>query len=221
LTRGRAATPAPFDLGAVAGTDELVEALSTRRLADLPPGPAGDEDPAATLLAALVTEVDAGAPPLPAPARVACGMPGTRRRGVRAIVAFGVAGLVLTSAGAAAAGGGGDVSALRTPHGPAQIRATERSNENAERHAPRPVLVDHRTLDDAGDRDHVVPPTPNEPGHALNDSANRFGGRHWSRSKSRPPTEIHPPPPLPGPGSPSPEPSQTPTPSPDSVSTTP
>jgi hypothetical protein len=215
LTRGRAATPDPFDLGAVAGSDELFEALSTRRLTDLTPGPTGDEDPAAALLAALVAEVDAGAPPLPVPARVACGMPGTRRRGVRAFVAFGVAAVVLTSAGAAAAGGGGGVSALRTTHGPVRTGDAERSNANAQKHAPSPVLVDRREPDHAEERRQVESPG-SEPGHAL-DGSNDHGDHRSSRSNSHPPTDIHHRPlPTPAPGTPSPEPSVTPTPAPGS-----
>jgi hypothetical protein len=136
LTRGRAATPEPFDLCAVAGTEKLFEALSTRRLSDLSTARADTDDPAATLLAALVADVDAEAPPLPTPTRVPCGMPGTRRRGVRAFVALGVAALVLASAGAAAAGAGGGTGALRTPHTPVRTRGTERSNENAQRQVP-------------------------------------------------------------------------------------
>jgi len=220
LTRGRAATPDPFDLGAVAGSDELFEALSTRRLTDLTPGPAGDEDPAVTLLAALVTEVDAGAPPLPASARVACGMPGTRRRGVRAFVAFGVAALVLTSAGAAAAGGDGGVGALRT-HGPARTGAAEGSNENAQKHASRPVLPDRRTPGREDDRSRVAPPPSNEPGHALIDPTKSHGEHRSSRWNRRPPGDVHHPSPSPSQGSPSPEPSVTPTPSPDAASLAP
>jgi hypothetical protein len=136
LTRGRAATPEPFDLGAVAGSDELFEALSARRLADLNTGPAGSGDPAAALLAALVADVDAGAPPLPTPKRGACGLPGSRRRGVRAFVTLGVAALVLTSAGAAAAGGGNDIGSSGTPHGPGGLRVAERSNANVHKQIP-------------------------------------------------------------------------------------
>ena len=221
MTRGRAATPDPFDLGAVAGSDELFEALSTRRLTDLTPGPAGDEDPAVTLLAALVTEVDAGAPPLPASARVACGLPGTRRRSVRAFVAFGVAALVLTSAGAAAAGGDGGVGAFRTTHGPARIGVAERSNENAQKQASRPALPDRRTPGREVDRRRVVPQPSNEPGHAPADPARSHGSHRSYRWNPHPPTDVHHPSPSPSQGSPSPEPSVTPTPSPDAASLAP
>jgi hypothetical protein len=129
LTRGRAATPDPFDLTAVSSSDELFDALSSRRLADLNID-AGD--PAAALLAALVADVDVDAPPLPAPARVACGIQNSCRRGVRAFVTFGVAAVVLTSAGAAAAGGPGDNSALGGAQGSNRSSGTERSNENVQ-----------------------------------------------------------------------------------------
>jgi hypothetical protein len=101
LTRGRAATPDPIDIGAVSRSGEVFEALAARRPKD--PG----DDPAVRLLAALVADVDVGAPPLPAPARV-CAKTGSRRRVVRAVVTLGVTAAVLTTAGAAAAGGGGD-----------------------------------------------------------------------------------------------------------------
>lgn len=168
MTRGRAATPEPFDLGAVTSSDALFEALSTRRLADLSTGPAGSGDPAAVLLAALVTDVDAGAPPLPEPTRGGCGTSGAGRRGVRAVVTLGVAALVLTSAGAAAAGGGKDVDALRTAHAPVRPVVAERSNANAQQRVPVPVppSADQRTplVRHTGDRHRsaVISP-PAEP----------------------------------------------------------
>lgn len=126
MTRGRAATSDPFDLSAVNSSDELFDALSARRLDDH----AETDDPAAALLTALVADVDAGAPPLPAPARVTCGRQGARRRGTRAVVTLGVAALVLTSAGAAAAGGGDGAGVMGAAHVPARPKGTERSNEN-------------------------------------------------------------------------------------------
>ena len=132
MTRGRAATPDPFDLSAVNSSDELFDALSARRLGDH----ADSDDPAAALLAALVADVDAGAPPLPAPARVACGRQAAYRRGTRAVVTLGVAALVLTSAGAAAAGGGEGVGAMGVAHLPSRSSGTERSNENLQRRDP-------------------------------------------------------------------------------------
>jgi hypothetical protein len=132
LTRGRAATSDPFDLSAVNSSDELVDALSARRLDDH----AETDDPAAALLTALVADVDAGAPPLPAPGRVGCGRQAARRRGTRAVVTFGVAALVLTSAGAAAAGGGEGVGAIGAAHLPSRPSGTERSNENLQRQDP-------------------------------------------------------------------------------------
>jgi hypothetical protein len=132
LTRGRAATPDPFDLSAVNSSDELFDALAARRLDDH----AETDDPAAALLTALVADVDGGAPPLPAPARVTCGRQSARRRGTRAVVTLGVAALVLTSAGAAVAGGGDGLGAMGAAHLPARPKGTERSNENLQRHDP-------------------------------------------------------------------------------------
>ena len=84
------------------GSDELFDALSCPNTADL----AGlADDPAARMLAALAADVDAGAPPIPAAARAAFATPGTRRRGVVAIVTFGAAVIMLASPAAAAAGG--------------------------------------------------------------------------------------------------------------------
>jgi hypothetical protein len=136
LTRGRAATPDPFDLSAVNRSDELFDALSTRRFS-------GDcDDPAATLLAALVADVDVDAPPLPA--RAPCPGPSARRRGTRAFVTFGVAALVLTSAGAAAAGGDNGVGAMGGIRGPARPTNAERSNENAQQRDPVTFLTGRR-----------------------------------------------------------------------------
>jgi len=134
LTRGRAATPDPFDLSAVNSSDELFDALSARRGGEH----AETDDPVAALLTALVSDEDAGAPPLPAPARVTCGRQAARRRGTRAVVTLGVAALVLTSAGAAAAGGGDGlgVGAMGTARVPAGPTGPERSNENLQRHDP-------------------------------------------------------------------------------------
>jgi hypothetical protein len=140
LTRGRAATTDPFDISAVSRSDELFDALAARRLADLGTDGAGPDDPAAGLLAALVADVDQDAPPFPAPARVPCGG-GPCRRGVRAVVTFGVAAVVLTSAGAAAAGNNGAVRAMDTPHGPGGMRTTERSNENIRHQQPAVGLL--------------------------------------------------------------------------------
>ena len=123
MTRGRAATPDPFDIGAVNRSGELFDALATRRFADT-----GD-DPAARLLAALVADVDMGAPPLPSPARLGYGKSGSRRRVVRTVFTLGVTAAVLTTAGAAAAGGGGGggdrgANGARAPHS----KLSERTN---------------------------------------------------------------------------------------------
>ncbi|MCW2862417.1 MAG: hypothetical protein JWP48_4125 [Actinoallomurus sp.] len=132
MTRGRAAPSDPFDISAVNSSDELVDALSSRRLAE-----AGHpDDPAVALLAALVADVDAGAPPMASPSPFTRGIPATYRRGVRAFVTFGVAAVVLTSAGAAAAGGGEGVDAIGSAQGTARPKSSERSNENAQRHDP-------------------------------------------------------------------------------------
>jgi hypothetical protein len=131
LTRGRAATPDPFDIGAVNRSGELFDALAARRFAD--PG----DDPAARLLASLVADVDMGAPPLPAPARLGFGKSASRRRVVRTVVTLGVTAAVLTTAGAAAAGGGsggGDRGAhgARAPH----VNLSERTNGSLQVSSP-------------------------------------------------------------------------------------
>ena len=150
MTRGRTAVPDPFDLSAVNSSDEMVDALSERRFADLSAG--RTDDPAASLLAALVADVDLGAPPLPSPARVTCGVQTSCRRGVRVFVTFGVAAMVLTSAGAAAAGGN-DVGAMGTSHGSVQPKGSERSNENVQHRDPPVASIV------TGDR-----PSPRRPG---------------------------------------------------------
>lgn len=204
MTRGRAATSEPFDLGAVAGTDELLEALSTRRLAELSTGRTAD-DPAVDLLAALVADVDVGAPPLPAPARASCGMPSGRRRSVRAFVAFGVAALVLTSAGAAAAGGGNGGDAMRYTHGPARTRGPERSNANAQRQSPAiqtPVTARLPAARHLIDAHREAPVTPKDDPKRLPDD---LQSDHHGHKQSR--TSPHTPPvtadPTPDPGRPS------------------
>lgn len=164
MTRGRTATPDPFDLSAVSSSDEVFDALSERRFADLSAG--RTDDPAASLLAALVTDVDLEAPPLPAPARVPCGAQGSYRRGVRAFVTFGVAAMVLTSAGAAAAGGN-DVGAMGTNHGPVQPRDSERSNENVQHRGSAGGSIftpgDRPSSPRAGDRRRDAVPTEPDP----------------------------------------------------------
>lgn len=228
MTRGRAATPEPFDLGAVAGSDELFEVLSTRRPADLSTGRIGD-DPAAALLAALVADVDAGAPPLPAPTRVTYGVPSARRRGVRVVVTFGVAALVLTSAGAAAAGGGNGLGGARTTHGPVRIAGAQRSNANVERHVPAVQprsTVDRPTRRQGGtDRDMSVqskPESSRSPGDRVGD---RPGPRQRSRGIHAPAeTGLPTPEPTPapwGPHSPTPTPLPTSTPTSTADSVTP
>lgn len=163
MTRGRAATPDPIDIGAVSRSGELFDALAARRLPD--PG----DDPAVRVLAALVADVDVGAPPLPTPARVSCAKTGSRRRVVRAVVTLGVTAAVLTTAGAAAAGGGGDdggrkgVAGARAPrvtsehtNGSLQVPVPERS---AGRRSPSPEpRVTDRRRDDGGRQSHTSRP---------------------------------------------------------------
>jgi hypothetical protein len=181
LTRGRAATPDPFDLRAVSRSDELFEALSSRRPADLS---AARADPAVGLLAALAADVDAGAPPLPTPARVPCGMPASRRRGVRAFVTFGVAAVVLASAGAAAAGAGGESSG-GTTSGSLRLHTSERSNKGLKGQDPalaRPA--GHRSPQDPrfgpGMRSAALPPA-------------KHGTRGPGSAKQRPENAKRPP----------------------------
>jgi hypothetical protein len=158
LTRGRAAVPDPFDLSAVRRSDEVFDALSSRRPADVAPDM---DDPAVRLLAGLAADVDAGAPPLPVPGRVACAAPARHRRGVGAIVSFGVAAIVLTSAGAAAAGGGGNGDAgaagreVRPP-------VSERSNAGHPRHDPASAPA-------TGDSGSSGPPAAGTGGGRKND----------------------------------------------------
>lgn len=208
MTRGRAATPEPFDLGAVAGSDELFEALSARRPVDLNTGPAGSGDPAVALLTALVADIDAGAPPLPTPRRGGCGLPSARRRGVRAFVTLGVAALVLTSAGSAAAGRGNDLGPLGTPHGPGGLRVAERSTVNGQKQVPVPgtPLTGRRVpaASHAGDRHQSTAPRPDADAERA-PAAERPGHRNHrpSRSRSSPPADIrHEPPTSAAPSSP-------------------
>ncbi len=170
MTRGRAATPDPFDLSAVSGSDELFDTLSTRRPWEF------DDDPAAHLLAALAADVDVGAPPLPP--RVTC-TGGTRRRSAAAILTFSVAVTILTSAGAAVAVGvgvgvGGDSGGHRAER--ARPSISERSNMNAQResvtgldesprdpstdNAPHDAVIPVSRTRPPSPEDHAAPPTP-------------------------------------------------------------
>ena len=183
MTRGPAATPDPFDLVAVNSSDELFDALSARRL----DGCAETDDPAVALLTALVGDVDAGAPPLPAPARVGCGRQSARRRGTRAVVTLGVAALVLTSAGAAAAGGGDGAGAMGTANLPSRLRGTERSNENLQRQDPitgvRPAVrppAPRRTVDKPR-TPPAGPPEEDVSPRAAGDGTAPEGQQRWGR----------------------------------------
>jgi hypothetical protein len=104
------------DITAVRRDDVLVTALAARRAdpemaPDMTEVTAAADDDAIRLLRALITDVDAGAPALPAgpppgsPAAGAGSRPRRRRR-TGAFVSLGVAALMLTSTGVAAAGGG-------------------------------------------------------------------------------------------------------------------
>lgn len=166
MTRGGAVAPEPFDLSEIGRSGDLFDDLAARRASD-PPA----DDPAARFLAALVADVDAGAPPLPAsPSRVACtcGKPG--RPVVRAFVTFGAATLMLMSAGAAVAGG--DAGHGHRADGPAvhRVDGAERSKGNVAvralptvRRAPAPVTGTGRkdpaasSPSSAHDRRHAVP----------------------------------------------------------------
>jgi hypothetical protein len=110
LTGGGTATPEPLDLTEISRSGDLFDALAVRRVTDPRAVLEPSDDPAARLLAALVADVDAGAPPLPAPPpRVSCGGSKTSGRPVvRAFVTFGAVTVLLMTAGAAVAGGGGD-----------------------------------------------------------------------------------------------------------------
>ena len=144
MTRGGAAASEPFDLSEVSRSGDLLDDLAARRI----PDPAVD-DPAVRLLAALVADVDVGAPPLPSPPpRVACtaGKPG--RPVVRAFVTFGAATLMLTTAGAAVAGAGAEHG--NKADGPAvqKLDVTERSTTGAV--GSRALPADRRTAPAAG-----------------------------------------------------------------------
>ncbi|MEV5706746.1 hypothetical protein [Actinoallomurus sp. NPDC052274] len=129
MTGGGSATPEPLDLSEITSSGDLFDALAARRVTDPGSGSAVSDDPAARLLAALVADVDAGAPPLPAPARVSCATSKTSGRPVvRAFVTFGAVAVMLTTAGAAVAGGGGPKA-----HAPsARHQLTERSKARIE-----------------------------------------------------------------------------------------
>lgn len=117
-TGDRDEDPGPVDLLAIRRTNELIEAVTERRLAH--PGPPlarayETEDAAIQLLQALTADVDRDAPPLCPPAsrpwtrtgRAA----GARRRGSRrrrrahTLIALSVTATVFTTTGVAAAGG--------------------------------------------------------------------------------------------------------------------
>lgn len=130
MTRDRAARSGPIDISAVARTDALLDALSSRRVTDPALTSSHVDDPAVRLLTALIGDVDSGAPPLPAPAKVRQARSAQSRSVVRAFVGFGVTAVALTVAGAAAAGSG-------TAHQPARLHAGPRgAQERSNRSTP-------------------------------------------------------------------------------------
>lgn len=138
MIRGGAATPEPFDLSEISRSGDLLDGLAARRIPDVASG-----DPAVRMLAALIADVDAGAPPLPPPQpRVACTAPKPGRPVVRAFVTFGAATLMLTGAGAAVAGG--SAAHQQKADGPAvqKLDVSERSTGEVGAHA---VPADRRT----------------------------------------------------------------------------
>jgi hypothetical protein len=190
LTRGRAATSEPFDISAVNSSDELVDALSSRRLAE-----AGHpDDPAVALLAALVADVDAGAPPMASPSPLTRGIPATYRRGVRAFVTFGVAALVLTSAGAAAAGGGDGVDAMGSAQGTARPKSSERSNENTQRHDPvsgTAVIARRPAAPHTEERRRSTPVVEDAVRDTEDEQEWGHRGHRLSRGSTRTPDDLH------------------------------
>ncbi|GAA4606634.1 hypothetical protein GCM10023195_24200 [Actinoallomurus liliacearum] len=154
MTEGGSATPEPLDLSEITRSGDLFDALAARRVTDPGSGSAVSDDPAARLLAALVADVDTGAPPLPGPARVSRATSKTSGRPVvRAFVTFGAVAVMLTTAGAAVAvGGGGGGPKAHAPS--ARHQLTERSKARIESvgralpSGPRPT-VDRTPADKA------------------------------------------------------------------------
>jgi hypothetical protein len=169
LTGGGSATPEPLDLSEISRSGDLFDALAARRVTDPASGSVISDDPAARLLAALVADVDMDAPPLPVPARVACGGPKKPGRPVvRAFVTFGAVTVMLTTAGAAVAGGGG--GGAPKGHAPsARHEISERARPRLESivralpGAPRPTPTADRTTGEASPSATKMSKTPKAP----------------------------------------------------------
>lgn len=156
MTGGGSAAPEPLDLSEISRSGDLFDALAARRVTDPGSGSVISDDPAARLLAALVADVDADAPPLPLPARVSYGGPKKAGRPVvRAFVTFGAVTVMLTTAGAAVAGGGGGGEPKDHPPS-ARLEVSERARPRLESMvralpgAPRPTPTADRTTGQAG-----------------------------------------------------------------------
>jgi hypothetical protein len=131
---------APLNITEICDTDDLVEALSTRRCARSQAH--AEEDPAIRLLQSLIADVDQDAPPLPV-ARSSSATHGAGRRGARTIVVLGMttALLITTGVAAAATGGGGGLgsSLLRSAMAAKQVTAPQARAEL--RNVCRAVIV--------------------------------------------------------------------------------
>jgi hypothetical protein len=207
LSRGRRAADDPIEasaradepahvahrvpnITAVRRDDDLVAALAARRAgpnaaSDMAEVTAAAGDDAIRLLRALIADVDAGAPVLPAGSRTAGtgaasvlrGTPRCRRR-TRVFVSLGVATMVLTSTGVAAAGGGigGAGGVIARFAQPADERP-HRESRAGPRRASEPVdgqgRGTARTSPDAGRQRHWAPRGPRAAGPAGEESRPR------------------------------------------------
>lgn len=213
MTGGGTATPEPLDLSEITRSGDLFDALATRRVSiDPGSGSTVSDDPAARLLAALVADVDTGAPPLPtpAPARVPCtGAKTSGRPVVRAFVTFSAVAVMLTTAGAAVANGGGDSGAKS--HAPsAKSKITERSKARIQT-IVRALPSGPRPTPAAGTASPA--PSPSKAAGAHAPAKEERGSAPAGRPANRPPV-------VPG-GRPTGAPSPTMTPSPSPGTGTP
>jgi hypothetical protein len=163
---------------------------------------AAADDDGIRLLRALITDVDADAPPLPAGARTA-GPAGSKpyRRRTRIFVSFGVAAMVLTSTGVAAAGGtGGAGSAISGFVQPADDRPNLESRAESRRVHEAVDRREYRTARTSRDGTRDRRPAVRAPRAPAGD--NQID-RVESRPRNAPPPplprleEISPPPPAP------------------------
>ncbi|MEV5746623.1 hypothetical protein AB0L00_02300 [Actinoallomurus sp. NPDC052308] len=216
MTEGGSATPEPLDLSEITRSGDLFDALAARRVTDPGSGFAVSDDPAARLLAALVADVDTGAPPLPGPARVSRATSKTSGRPVvRAFVTFGAVAVMLTTAGAAVAvGGGGGGPKAHAPS--ARHQLTERSKTRIES-VGRPLPSGPRRTVGRTPADKTDPtPTTTKASRSHTPEKGRgsaFAG-HPSARPSGSPSATPTPTPSPSAGAPteSPSPVSTPTP---------